>query len=181
MTVGAVIVALLVGILIGTYIAPKSSAVQSSVSTLQSTMQTTVASTNHTMMTSVTSLPTTSVNATPTYPIMIKTSATVGRYLTNASGFTLYLNSQDTPNKASSCYGQCTVYWQPIKPVQLTSLPANLSASKFSTITRTDGTQQLTYQGWPLYHYAPDNAPGQMKGQGVAGTWLAVTYPNITT
>jgi hypothetical protein len=39
---------------------------------------------------------------------------------------------------------------------------------------RSDGTRQLTLAGWPLYRYTGDTAPGQTKGEGVAGSWHAV-------
>lgn len=40
-------------------------------------------------------------------------------------------------------------------------------------VTRADGTSQLTVDGWPMYRYAKDTAPGQVNGQGVGGTWFA--------
>ncbi|WP_433173295.1 COG4315 family predicted lipoprotein [Actinoallomurus sp. CA-150999] len=42
-----------------------------------------------------------------------------------------------------------------------------VDASKLSTATRPDGSKQLVYNGWPLYYYDQDKAPGDMKGQGV--------------
>jgi hypothetical protein len=43
------------------------------------------------------------------------------------------------------------------------------------TITRSDGKTQATYNGHPLYTYAGDHAAGQTTGNGVGGTWHAVT------
>jgi predicted lipoprotein with Yx(FWY)xxD motif len=45
-----------------------------------------------------------------------------------------------------------------------------------ATITRDDGSTQVTYNGWPLYRFARDTAPGQINGQGITafgGTWSA--------
>jgi predicted lipoprotein with Yx(FWY)xxD motif len=46
------------------------------------------------------------------------------------------------------------------------------------TITRPDGTTQATHDGYPLYTYAGDTAPGQAKGNGLnvpGGVWHEVT------
>jgi hypothetical protein len=50
-----------------------------------------------------------------------------------------------------------------------------VSAAKLSTVKRPDGGTQVTYAGLPLYRYAADKKPGDVKGQGVEGTWFAVT------
>ena len=42
---------------------------------------------------------------------------------------------------------------------------------KFGTITRANGMLQATYKGHPLYLYAGDMAPGQVKGNGLGGVW----------
>jgi hypothetical protein len=60
------------------------------------------------------------------------------------------------------------------------------SSSDIATITRTDGTKQVTYAGHPLYYFAGDSAAGQTKGQGINGFgalwWLvAPSGQEITT
>ena len=48
---------------------------------------------------------------------------------------------------------------------------------KVGTIKRTDGTEQLTYNGHPLYTYIGDSAPGQAKGNNLnlnGGLWNEV-------
>jgi hypothetical protein len=42
------------------------------------------------------------------------------------------------------------------------------------TITRSDGTTQITYNGEPLYSYTPDTTSSDALGQGVGGVWFAV-------
>jgi hypothetical protein len=39
-------------------------------------------------------------------------------------------------------------------------------ASDLATITRSDGTKQVTYDGHPLYYFAGDSGPGTATGQG---------------
>jgi predicted lipoprotein with Yx(FWY)xxD motif len=42
-------------------------------------------------------------------------------------------------------------------------------------ITRTDGTQQVTLDGHPLYHFSGDKAAGDTNGNGFGGIWHVVT------
>jgi predicted lipoprotein with Yx(FWY)xxD motif len=44
------------------------------------------------------------------------------------------------------------------------------------TITRPDGSVEVTYNDMPLYTWQGDSAPGQATGQGVGG-FVAVTVP----
>jgi predicted lipoprotein with Yx(FWY)xxD motif len=93
--------------------------------------------------------------------------------LANARGFTLYSFAPDTPT-TSRCYGSCAAYWPPATGTATASpgLPGRIS-----TITRTDGTRQLTYNGHPLYTYIADIAPGQANGNNInlnGGLWRDV-------
>jgi predicted lipoprotein with Yx(FWY)xxD motif len=94
--------------------------------------------------------------------------------LTNSAGFTLYWFAPDT-STTSKCTGSCATYWPPVKG------PATAGSGvtgTLSTITRSDGTVQVTYNGHPLYTYVADTAPGQAKGNGVnlsGGVWHEVT------
>jgi hypothetical protein len=42
-------------------------------------------------------------------------------------------------------------------------------AADLGTITRSDGSKQVTYLGHPLYYFAGDSGPGQTNGQGSNG------------
>lgn len=99
----------------------------------------------------------------------------IGAYLTNSSGWTLYLFTIDVPNNGTSaCYGKCATFWPPFYVSDL-KLPPSLNVSSFKVIMRTDGNKQLTYNGWPLYHFAPDKQAGDTNGQGVGGVWYAIS------
>jgi predicted lipoprotein with Yx(FWY)xxD motif len=111
------------------------------------------------------------------YSVEIGSSTSIGNYLENRSGFTLYMFAQDTPgNGTSACTGSCAAVWPPFYANGSLTLPSGLNSSSFSTITRADGSKQTTYNGWPLYYYAPDSS-GKMFGEGAdqfGGLWYAV-------
>ncbi len=49
--------------------------------------------------------------------------------------------------------------------------------SLLGTAPRTDGTVQITYNGWPLYFWPPDRTPGTATGQALTnagGRWYVV-------
>ena len=94
--------------------------------------------------------------------------------LTNSSGKTLYWFAPDT-STTSKCTGSCATYWPPVTgPVTAGSGVTGT----LSTITRSDGTTQATYDGHPLYTYVGDTAAGQNKGNGLnlsGGLWYEMT------
>jgi predicted lipoprotein with Yx(FWY)xxD motif len=122
-----------------------------------------------TMVTSVSS---------PLYPVNIAYKPGIGFYLTNSTGWTLYILTTDIPsNGTSTCTGQCVKFW-PVFYVETEdlTLPAGLNATSFGEITRADGAKQTTYNGWPLY-YIKDTKSGDTNGQGVNKVWFVYSLP----
>jgi predicted lipoprotein with Yx(FWY)xxD motif len=104
-------------------------------------------------------------------PVALKTGK-VGAVtvLTNAKGFTVYTFAADRPGK-SNCYSSCAAYWPPV--TGSSSAAAGITGT-FGTITRTDGTKQITWNGHPLYTYVGDGGPGQANGNNLnlnGGLW----------
>ncbi|WP_405984792.1 SCO0930 family lipoprotein [Streptomyces sp. NBC_00872] len=97
----------------------------------------------------------------------------LGAIVTDATGFTLYRFTKDGPNPTvSACEGDCAKLWPPV-PADGATLPTGLDAALMGSVTRQDGSTQLTLAGLPLYRYAQDSKPGQTSGDGVGGTWFA--------
>ncbi len=114
------------------------------------------------------------------YPrIDIMTSATLGNYLVDAKGMTLYYFTKDVANP-NSCVGNCLTNW-PIYYSENLQIPAGLNAADFAVFTREDGTKQSTYKGWPLYYFANDAALGDTKGDKVGGVWFVIKQPAYST
>jgi predicted lipoprotein with Yx(FWY)xxD motif len=113
----------------------------------------------------------TSSGSTPASTSSVVKTAKIGgaTVLTNGKGLTLYTFAIDGMNK-SKCDASCIHYWPPLKgPVTATGI-----SGTFTTIKRSDGTVQETWNGHPLYTYIGDSAPGQDKGNGLnlsGGVW----------
>ncbi len=100
------------------------------------------------------------------------TTTSLGSVLVGPTGMTLYVFMPDT-STSSACNGTCAATWPPLSG-SLPSLGAGLNASDFGTITRADGTTQVSFHGHPLYYYSGDQAPGDTKGQGIGTKWYVV-------
>jgi predicted lipoprotein with Yx(FWY)xxD motif len=100
-------------------------------------------------------------------------STSLGKVLVDGSGKTLYTLAGDTTTGKSACTGACATIWPPLVVTTTATYGPGLNASKFTTITRADGNKQLTYNGKPLYTFASDAVPGDVRGQGVGGFHVA--------
>ena len=100
-------------------------------------------------------------------------TTSLGPVLVGPNGLTLYTKSGDSAT-TSTCTGGCATAWPPL------AVPAGSSATggtgvtgTFATLTRDDGTLQVTYDGLPLYGWKSDTKAGDTTGQGVAGFSVA--------
>lgn len=99
--------------------------------------------------------------------------SSLGKILTDGAGKTLYVFTADSAGK-SACAGDCAKTWPPLASDAAPTVGTGLDASSFSTISRDDGTTQVTFDGQPLYYFAGDQAAGDTKGQGLLGKWFVV-------
>ena len=103
---------------------------------------------------------------------VIRTRA--GTVLASSRGLTLYYYAEDKPGSGKSmCTGSCATAWPPLAaPVKA---PAGVRLpGRLRTITRPNGLKQVTLNGYPLYLYIGDKAPGQATGNGIGGAWHVI-------
>ena len=98
-------------------------------------------------------------------------TSSLGDIVTDSAGMTVYMFDSDTQGSGTStCSGGCLSAWPPV-PAGSDAPELTGVTGKVGTITATDGSQQLTLNGWPLYYYASDSAAGDTNGQGSGGVW----------
>lgn len=126
----------------------------------------------------------------PSYDINVRVSPTVGKYLADRNGMTLYIRTSDLPgdcqpsnppvSRCTQANGACNTTW-PVFDAGARSLDPQLDPNAFGTILREDGLYQTTYFGWPLYLYLSDTAAGQTVGQSKGKVWYIaeVKLPNV--
>lgn len=89
-----------------------------------------------------------------------------GKILRTTSGSALYTYSMDTKNH-SEVTGALLAAWPPLV-VPAGAKPAGNSVAGLGVIKRTNGQEQVTYRGKPLYTFVKDMG-NQVTGQGIKG------------
>ena len=118
--------------------------------------------------TSTTVADTTTTSTADVENVLTVVESEFGPILADGAGYTLYMFVPD--NRSDSvCYGDCEAAW-PVFYAPTTSTD-DVADSLIDTTQRTDGTSQVTYNGWPLYYFANDEAPGDTTGQGRGLVW----------
>ena len=104
-------------------------------------------------------------SASTTGTVISTQAGSAGAFLTAGSGRAVYLWAKDGMNM-SACSGACATAWPPVPATGTLTATGGAKASDLGTITRSDGTKQVTYDGHPLYYFVGDSAAGQTNGQG---------------
>jgi predicted lipoprotein with Yx(FWY)xxD motif len=97
--------------------------------------------------------------------------SSLGSILVDGDGNVLYLFTPDEQGE-SVCYDECAGFWPPL--VGEFAAGDGVDAALMGSVARTDGSEQVTYNGWPLYYFANDAAPGDTNGQGVNEVWYVL-------
>lgn len=98
-------------------------------------------------------------------------------YVADDSRRAVYMQEGDSDG--SKCVDDCLRQWAPLfPPTTDPTVSGNLAPALIGTIDRPDGSEQITYNGHPLYHYVGDTRPGSTAGHEVKdqwGEWYLVT------
>jgi predicted lipoprotein with Yx(FWY)xxD motif len=100
--------------------------------------------------------------------VQVSDQGPYGAHLTDAKGMSLYLFEADSKLK-STCYDACAKAWPPLLVNGGPTAGQGVDKSMLATLKRKDGSAQLTYNGWPLYHFVKDKQVGDTNGQGING------------
>jgi predicted lipoprotein with Yx(FWY)xxD motif len=157
----------------GLGLAACSSSSGTTTTTTTTTASSTTTSTAATTTTSgVAATPASTSGTPPLYEVTTGTVPGLGTVLVAGNGFTLYLFVPDKQSGVSTCYGGCATAWPPLL-LTGTDAPVygpGVKPGLLGSTKRTDGTLQVTYNGWPLYLWQGDSVPGQATGQGIDST-----------
>lgn len=105
--------------------------------------------------------------------VFVRQDPAFGPFFSDPEGRTLYLFTKDTTEGQSTCTGDCLAAWPAFTAGGALALPADVPG-ELTSFTRDDGSEQVAYNGIPLYYYAADVEPGDAYGQGVGGVWFVV-------
>lgn len=109
-----------------------------------------------------------------TESLMVADSA-LGEIVVDGEGMTVYMFDNDTQGgDASACEGQCAANW-PAVTTEADAPEVEGVTGEVGTITGVDGATQVTLNGWPLYTFVGDEAPGDVAGQGVNEVWWVLS------
>jgi len=125
--------------------------------------------------------PTGAVPVTGEGTVNVSETTDFGPILVNGEGSSLYVFMQDTQDSGTSTCTDadgCVTEWPPLVTDGDPVAGEGVDETLLGTITRDDGTVQVTYNGWPLYLFHEDAAPGDTNGQGLdefGGLWFLVS------
>ncbi|MDN3295863.1 SCO0930 family lipoprotein [Streptomyces ficellus] len=107
--------------------------------------------------------------------LSVRKDPKLGDIVVDKNGMTVYRFQKDSawPMK-TACTGECLEKWPVVAPVDKNDTEG-ISTKGYVTFSRPDGLKQQTIDCWPLYTFAGDKKPGDTNGQGVGGTWYAVS------
>jgi predicted lipoprotein with Yx(FWY)xxD motif len=101
----------------------------------------------------------------------------LGTVVTDATGHVMHRFDKDSASPpTTTCTDACATQWPPVLlPQGRQPELMGVDPAAVGTVTRPDGSRQLTLAGWPLYtNAADDGSLTTSAGEGTDGTWFAV-------
>jgi predicted lipoprotein with Yx(FWY)xxD motif len=107
--------------------------------------------------------------------LSVRKDPELGDIIVDKRGMTVYRLTKDSawPMK-SACVGPCLDKWPVVAPLKKSDTKGIIQKG-FVTFDRPDGVKQQSINCWPVYTFSGDKKPGDTNGQGVGGTWFAVS------
>jgi predicted lipoprotein with Yx(FWY)xxD motif len=106
----------------------------------------------------------------PTGQTISLANTVFGDALVDQDGRSLYMFVPDQQKSGTpTCYDDCAQAWPALEGQ--VSAGEGVDESLLGTVERKDGTQQVTYNDLPLYHFSGDQAEGDVNGQALGGVW----------
>lgn len=98
-------------------------------------------------------------------------SSDLGEILVDGDGMTLYAFLPDDQGDPT-CTDGCADNWPPLAGPAAAG--DGIDGTLLGTVAHPSGVTMVTYDGWPLYHFAGDQSAGDVNGQGVGDNWYVV-------
>jgi predicted lipoprotein with Yx(FWY)xxD motif len=113
-------------------------------------------------------------SSSSSHAVLSTATTSLGTVVVDAHGRTVYVFDKDTAGSGkSACSGDCQNDW-PAVTADSVSPAVDGVTGDVGTITRDDGSKQVTLAGMPLYTYEHDSQAGDVNGQGFKGIWWVV-------
>ena len=102
----------------------------------------------------------------------------LGTVLATNKGYALYIFAPDAGRQVT-CTGGCATGWPPLlgSAGETVAAGPGVRPGLLGTAPNPGGGRVVTYDGWPLYTYLGDTAPGRADGQGAdddGGYWYVM-------
>jgi predicted lipoprotein with Yx(FWY)xxD motif len=124
--------------------------------------------------------PSTPVPAAAESAALATSDSTLGTIVVDGTAMTVYRFDSDTKGSGTSaCTGGCAAKWPAVIATSATPTVEGVTGTVGGN-PLPDGTFQATVNGWPLYRFAKDVAPGDVLGQGVGDVWHVVAPDGST-
>lgn len=99
----------------------------------------------------------------------------LGKIVVDGKAKSAYFFDLDKANSGTSaCSAACAANWPAITSSTVKPHVSGISA-KVGTIPGPKGSHQVTINGRPIYTFAFDKVPGDVKGEGAQGLWYVIS------